>query len=178
MWLEAQGKPTAQTAAARRANELTVGALRPGKDGVGKAFRLYGRAKNGKRGDTEFSWAAWCRNESLYVTTDAAGMIEEVRTEWQRDTVWLDCAESKPKDPWWTSKHLAVGDPASKVISLYGEPASRSPSTKDGRQLELLYYAFDWAGPDVPQILTVLCTLQEDDNPGRVLEITLDAESL
>jgi len=55
---------------------------------------------------------------------------------------------------------------------------SRSPSTKGGQQLELLYYAFDWAGPDVPQILAVLCTPEKDGKPGRVVEITLVAESL
>jgi hypothetical protein len=42
----------------------------------------------------------------------------------------------------------------------------------------LLYYAFDWAGPDVPQILTVLCTVEKNGKPGRVVEMTLDVESL
>jgi hypothetical protein len=42
----------------------------------------------------------------------------------------------------------------------------------------LLYYAFDWAGPDVPQVMEVLCTAQKDGEPGRVVEITLAAASL
>lgn len=55
---------------------------------------------------------------------------------------------------------------------------SRSPSTKNGQPLELLYYAFDWAGPDVPQVLEVVCTAPKDGTPGRVVEITLAASSL
>jgi len=66
----------------------------------------------------------------------------------------------------------------SAVPPLYGEPDSRSPSTKDGQRLELLYYAFDWAGPDVPQVMEVLCTVGQGGKPGRVVEITLAASSL
>jgi hypothetical protein len=42
----------------------------------------------------------------------------------------------------------------------------------------LLYYAFDWAAPDVPQMMEVLCTVEKDGKPGRVIEITLSASSL
>ena len=65
-----------------------------------------------------------------------------------------------------------------KVVQLYAEPDSRSPSTRGGEPLELMYYAFDWAGPDVPQVMEVLCTKEKDGQPGRVLEITLAAPSL
>lgn len=52
-----------------------------------------------------------------------------------------------------------------------GEPDLRSPSTNDGQRLELLCYAFEWAGPDVPQVMTVLGTVEKDDKLGRVVEI-------
>jgi len=42
----------------------------------------------------------------------------------------------------------------------------------------LLYYAFDWAGPDVPQVMEVVCTAPKDGSSGRVAEITLAAGSL
>jgi hypothetical protein len=71
-----------------------------------------------------------------------------------------------------------VWDSTRHVIKLYGEPDSTSPSTKGGQQLELLYYAFDWAGPDVPQVMEVLCTPEKDGKPGRVVEITLAGPSL
>ncbi|MBS1840842.1 MAG: hypothetical protein JST77_08330 [Acidobacteria bacterium] len=77
-----------------------------------------------------------------------------------------------------TGSGLAVSDPAERVVLLYGEPTSRSPSTKNGQPLELLYYAFDWAGPDVPQVMEVVCTVPKDGTPGRVVEITLAAGSL
>lgn len=60
----------------------------------------------------------------------------------------------------------------------HGNPDSRSPSTKNGQPLELLYYAFDWAGPDVPQVMEVVCTAEKEGKPGRVVEITLAAGSL
>ena len=69
-------------------------------------------------------------------------------------------------------------DNAARVVALYGQPDSRSPSTKDGQPLELMYYAFDWAGPDVPQVMEVLCTKAAEGKPGRVMEITLAAPSL
>ena len=69
-------------------------------------------------------------------------------------------------------------DATSRVVRLYGEPDSRSPSTKDRERLELLYYAFDWAGPELPQVMEMLCTVEKDGKPGRVVETTLAASSL
>jgi hypothetical protein len=76
------------------------------------------------------------------------------------------------------ASQLPLEDSASRVMDIYGKRDSRSPSTKGGQQLELLYYAFDWAGPDVPQVMEVLCTMEKDGKPGRVVEITLAAPSL
>jgi hypothetical protein len=64
------------------------------------------------------------------------------------------------------------------LAQLYGQPDSKSPSTRDGQPLELWYYAFDWAGSDVPQVLEVLCTREANGKPGQVVEITLAAPSL
>ena len=69
-------------------------------------------------------------------------------------------------------------DACPRVIALYGEPNWRGPSTKDGRELELLFYPFDWAGPDVPQVMEVLCTPAKEGKSGRVVEIMLAAASL
>ena len=79
---------------------------------------------------------------------------------------------------WLTGHGLLIGSSCSRTFELYGQPGSRGPSTKDGQQLELLYYAFDWAGPDVPQVMAVLCTPGSSAKPGRVVEITLMAPSL
>jgi hypothetical protein len=77
-----------------------------------------------------------------------------------------------------TGMGLRLGDSAARMVQFYGQTNSRSPSTKDGQQLELLYYAFDWAGPDVPQLMEVLCSMEKDGEPGRVVEIALAASSL
>lgn len=158
-------------------NELTLAGLRPGRDHVRKAVGAYGKPETGKKGDSQFSWDESCRAESLYVNADASGKIQEIRAELHQNWVALDC-QSQPRSPWRTGRNLVLGEPGSRVSKLYGEPDSRSPSTKDGQRLELLYYAFDWAGPDVPQVMEVLCTVEKDGKPARVVEITLAAPSL
>jgi hypothetical protein len=174
--LGASGKQTPRTAALRK-NELTLADLRPGRDGVKKAVGFYRKPATGTIGASQFSWEQVCRKETLHVTVDTQGAIAEVRVEFHENMVVMDCVP-EGRSSWRTGRNLATGDAVSRVIKLYGEPDSRSPSTKDGQQLELLYYAFDWAGPDVPQILTVLCTPEKNGQPGRVVEITLDASSL
>jgi hypothetical protein len=161
---------------ARRANELTLAGIRPGRDKIARVFNMYGKAKTGRKGETQFSWVH-CQPEVLFVTTDQAGVVQETRVDLRQDVLELDC-ERKPEIAWKTGKRLENGDLASRVLRLYGEPDSRSPSTKDGQRLELLYYAFDWAGPDVPQVMEVLCTVENDRMPARVVEITLAASSL
>ena len=44
----------------------------------------------------------------------------------------------------------------------------------EGRELEFLFYAFDWAGPEVPQVMEVTC----ERSTGRVVKITLAFPSL
>ena len=162
---------------ARRANELSLAGIRPGRDKIAKVLSIYGKPKTGKKGETQFSWEIHCQPEVLFVTTDQAGVVQEIRVDLRQDVLELDC-ERKPEIAWKTGKRLENGDLASRVMKLYGKPDSRSPSTKDGQRLELLYYAFDWAGPDVPQVMEVLCTVEKDGEPGRVVEITLAASSL
>jgi hypothetical protein len=160
----------------RKRNELQLASLRPGRDTFVKARSLYGKPKIGTKGDTTFSWTTDLRSERLTVTTDSGGLIQEIRAEHRDDLVIVD---GEPQgSPWRTGRNLAIGDPAARVEKLYGKPDSRSPSTKGGQRLELLYYAFDWAGPDVPQVMEVVCTVGIDGEPGRVVEITLAASSL
>lgn len=157
-------------------NELRLASLRPGRDRLAKARSLYGMPESGSQGDTTFSWTTDERSERLTITTDPRGLIQEIRAEHREDLVIMD---GDPQySPWRTGKNLAIGDPATRVEKIYGKPDSRSPSTKGGQRLELLYYAFDWAGPDVPQVMEVVCTVGKDGEPWRVVEITLAASSL
>jgi len=169
-------KPASRRVSAHRANELTLAGLRPGRDTATRAIQLYKRPRKSDSQTNQMSWGATCQTQTLFLDLDSDKTIRVVRaieTSWSRG----ECRALSP-GPWKTGRGLGVGDAAEKVVELYGEPESRSPSTKDGQPLELMYYAFDWAGPEVPQVMEVLCTKAAEGKPGRVMEITLAAPSL
>jgi hypothetical protein len=166
-----------QRASALRMNELTLAGMRPGRDMVAKAVLKFRMPSLSKSGEQEYSWNDQCRHEILHAEVGPSGMVREIRVAAGLDHSRFGCA-APSRSRWRTGRNLVIGDPSGRIIRLYGEPDSRSPSTKDGQRLELLYYAFDWAGPDVPQVMEVLCTVEKDGKPGRVVEITLAASSL
>ncbi|HXR34229.1 MAG TPA: hypothetical protein VN830_11000 [Verrucomicrobiae bacterium] len=168
--------PAPEKVGAKRANELTLAGLRPGRDGATKATSLYHKWSTWPATkDEQLAWWDNCRGQIFAIGLDGGQRIQVLRVT--RGPQVGDCVIKKPT-LWKTGLGLRVGDPASRVVQLYGEPDSRSPSTKDGQPLELWYYAFDWAGPDVPQVMEVLCTREKDGQPGYVVEITLAAPSL
>jgi hypothetical protein len=137
--------------------------------------------RNPTKKDPENHLAEWltCDGDVLNVDFDENGIIQSVWTSKTKTRSPRGCVESVTMAlQLSTGLGLQLGDTAARVLQLYGQPDSRSPSTKDGQQLELLYYAFDWAGPDVPQLMEVLCTVEKDGKPGRVVEITLAVSSL
>jgi hypothetical protein len=159
---------------AHRGNELTLAGLRPGEDSAAKASRMYRRWLPGPdTKEDQLSWSDQCHGLKLVVDLDGKRKIQVLRL-----TKWIIAGDCFKPAPWKTGRGLRLGDATVKVTKLYGEPDSRSPSTKDGQPLELWYYAFDWAGPDVPQVMEVLCTKEKDGQPGWVEEITLAAPSL
>ena len=164
-----------------RSNELTLAGLRPGRDTTAKAIRLYGKPDSLSPDHQSLNWA-FEADAAFYLNleVDKANVLQLVRVSRGPGPSGVNL----PKHgafflrAWQSGRGLAAGALASRVVELYGEPDSRSPSTKDGQQLELLYYAFDWAGADVPQVMEVLCTVAKGGKPGRVVEITLAAPSL
>jgi len=170
-------KSAAKKATAKRANELTLAGLRPGKDSLARAAEVNKKFGSGKELQGEQTgWFDVCRDLSLTIDSNKAAEIQVIRlAEWPRSTT--DCTKLLP-GPWKTGLGLLVGDSAGKVAELYGKPDSRSPSTKGGQPLELWYYAFDWAGAEVPQVMEVLYTREAEGKPGRVVEITLAGPSL
>jgi len=200
---EARQKPTPKATAAKKANELTLAGLRPGRDSVTKAKTKFG-TKNMSATDGVIFWSCgdWKMTLDLDARTAVRAVIVSDSTfgkghpqappSHQAKNIPIPCYLQTTstavsvekgeglnlKNLWTTGKGLALGDPVERLTSLYGAPDSRSPSTKDGERLELLYYAFDWAGPDVPQVMEVVCTVETDGAPGRVVEITLAASSL
>jgi hypothetical protein len=170
-------RPAAKIAASHRANELTLAGLRPGKDSMLRAKQLNQRVDpKSVTHDTQTVWLDTCRSQVLAVDFDTEQTIQVIRAASNSGPA-AHCPATGPS-AWRTGRGLGMGDSAAKLLSLYGEPDSRSPSTKGGQPLELWYYAFDWAGANVPQVMEVLCTVEKDGQPGRVVEITLAAPSL
>ncbi len=156
----------------RRANELTLAGLRPGKDEASKVRRLFKYADVLKEYPTHMGWHDGCIDHLLMVQFEPNGRIKTVEVA---HADWCDpnCTiQEKELRKWKTGRGLAIYDSRERVTQLYGLPQSISPSTEGGRELELMFYAFDWAGPDVPQVMEV--TLEK----GRVVKILLAAESL
>ncbi len=162
-----------------RANELTLAGLRPGKDTLATAEKRYKPKYRNPARDTNGTKEWWdaCNGRSLNVDIDSKGVVQSVTV-----SALAPRAEEcnvKPGDPlgqrfWATGRGLKLSDPRDRVIELYGEPASSGPSTKGTRELESLFYAFDWAGSDVPQVMEVAC----ERSTGRVIEIMLASPSL
>jgi hypothetical protein len=170
-------KPEATKSSAHRANELTLAGLRPGQDSATRGIELNGKPTN-KSDDqnSQMVWDAICQKGTLFVDLDGAKRVQVIRVT-INPKAQKDCFIPW-HDTWKTGRGLGLADPATRVLQLYGKPDSRSPSTKEGQPLELWYYAFDWAGADVPQVMEVLCTREADGKPGRVVEITLAGPSL
>jgi hypothetical protein len=155
------------------ANELTLAGFRPGRDLLATAEKRF-KVKHisEQRAPGIVLWRDDCSGHAVRLEVDAKGVIQAV-------TVTTLAAKNGPcgdrpgdfLDPknWTTGRGLRIGDPQDRVMELYGDPNSNGPALKDGQELDLLSYQFDWAGSDVPQVMEVLC----DRDTGRVLEITL-----
>jgi hypothetical protein len=177
----------------RGRNELTLGGLRPGKDSIEKAKSIY---KNGYLGNDPLPdpliWVVFSRKTRTQLRFEAnaqhiiknitaspgLAVLEGNHNPQIEIRPFLVADRRMEVEVWKTGAGLGLGDSCRKTPVLYGDPYSRSSSTKGGQRLELLHYAFDWAGPDVPQVMEVLCTPEKDGKPGRVVEITLTAPSL
>ena len=190
-------KPITKQIAAHRINELTLAGLRPGKDRIEQAKKLYGTAMTSLAADNEgASFRGNCTGQLLRVDADRSGLIQQIivtadplpsgKTEQSisncsgTEVSWpykgLNTARVEFK--WRTGRGVPLGANVGELTRNYGPPDSKSPSTRNGQPLELWYYAFDWAGENVPQVMEVLCTRETDGKPGQVVEITLAAPSL
>ena len=164
----------------RRINEYTLAGLRPGRSTLEHARDLFRAGFFTHPSAGISSLASPCNNQEMEINTGAGVVVDSVRIQTNEpaiDTAKYHCGKNGGWH-WSTGKGLRIGNVKARVVAIYGEPNSVSPSTKNGQPLELLYYAFDWAGSDVPQVMEVVCTVPKDGTPGRVVEITLAASSL
>jgi hypothetical protein len=169
---------SAAKAGAHPANETLLAGLRPGRDTFAVAEKRF-KAKN-LTDDKDSSIKEWrddCSGRAIRIELDAKSVIQSV-TITTLSPQEGKCGEKKVDflDPrnWVTGLGLRIGDSQDQIVGLYGEPNSSGPATKNGQELALMYYQFDWAGSDVPQVMEVLCAR----DTGRVVEITLAFPSL
>jgi len=166
--------------AAPRVHELTLAKLRPGVSTRAGAERLFRRPKapapsaaQQSAGDAE--WLDGCTGRWLLLDLHDDGRIRSITVS-ALGARWPDCPANPPDwlqtRSWRTGRGLSLGAARARVEQLYGPPQSSGPSTQQGRTLELMFYSFDWAGDDVPQVMEI--TLER----GRVVQITLAASSL
>ena len=173
-WVLAQSSRTPP-----RANELTLAGLRPGRDALAAALKRYSEkyVSGDRAADDVKQWRDPCTGRTLSLELDSRSMIQAITVS------SLIPQEGKCDDQrfgtvavqdWVTGRGLRLGDTQDRVVQLYGEPNSSGPSVNGDRELEFLYYAFDWAGADVPQVMEIHCAREN----GRVVEMTLAFPSL
>ena len=167
-----------QVGAIRHTNEILLAGLRPGRDTFAvaeKRFKAKNLSEEPNSGSKE--WRDDCSGRSIHLEVDAKSVIQSV-TITTLGAQEGKCSDRRPDflDPrnWLTGLGLRMGDSQDRVVGLYGEPNSSGPASKNRQELELMYYQFDWAGSDVPQVMEILCAR----DTGRVVEITLAFPSL
>jgi hypothetical protein len=169
---------SAGQSAIRHTNETQLAGLRPGRDTFTVAEKRF-KSKNliEEPNSSTKEWRDDCSGRSIRLEVDAKSVIQSVTIT----TLGIQegkCSDRRPDflDPrnWLTGLGLRMGDSQDRVVGLYGEPNSSGPASKNRQELEMMYYQFDWAGSDVPQVMEVLCAR----DTGRVVEITLAFPSL
>jgi len=170
--------PGAGQTAIRHTNETLLAGLRPGRDTFAVAEKRFkGKSLSEEPNSGSREWRDDCSGRSIHLEIDAKTVIQSV-TITTLGTQEGKCSDRRPDflDPrnWLTGLGLRMGDSQDRVTGLYGEPNSSGPASKNRQELELMYYQFDWAGSDVPQVMEVLCAR----DTGRVVEITLAFPSL
>ena len=164
--------------AVHRGNETMLAGLRPGRDTFAAAEKRFKAKDLSEDKDSGVKvWRDDCSGRAIRLELDVKSVIQSV-TITSLDPQSGKCGEKRvdfldPKN-WVTGLGLRIGDSQDQIVALYGEPNSSGPATKNGKELALMYYQFDWAGSDVPQVMEVLCAR----DTGRVVEITLAYPSL
>jgi hypothetical protein len=167
------------TAKDTRSNELTIAGFRPGQDMLAAARTRIGKKlpMTEDEPDRVVSWHEFCYGQNLKIEADKSGVIQVLDLSAMEPMHRCSpeaLAASQQTGYWRTGRGLALGDSRKRVLALYGPPGSNGPSQEGDERRELLYYAFDWAGSDVPQVMEISC----DKATGRVVEIMLAFPSL
>jgi hypothetical protein len=162
-----------------RVNELTLAGLRPGRDKIVEPQKSFRELTLDPDSKDALVWGDICTHRQMRVEVDADKKIQTITLSYgYKSEIKAKClpsASSPEVLKLVQSGHgLNLGDACIRVSQIYGKAESQSPSVKGGEKLKLLFYSFDWAGSDVPQVMEVTC------NPAtnQVVEIMLAAASL
>ncbi len=171
--------PAAPTTKEARANELSVAGFRPGRDTLAAARIKIGKKLSATEDEPDrvVTWYEFCYGKELRIEADSHGVIQSLDLTSMEPLHRCSpeaLAASQQTWYWKTGRGLSLGDSRKRVLAIYGTPVSNGPSQEGDEHRELLYYAFDWAGSDVPQVMEVTC----DKATGRVVEIMLAFPSL
>jgi hypothetical protein len=170
--------PASPQRSLHRANETLLAGLRPGRDTLAVAEKRFKSKKPADGQDSGIKeWRDECSGRAIRLELNAKSVIQSV-TITTLESQEGKCGEKRldfldPKN-WVTGEGLRIGDSQDRIVGYYGEPNSSGPAAKNGKELDLMYYQFDWAGSEVPQVMEVLCAR----DTGRVVEITLAFPSL
>lgn len=149
----------------KRANEITLAGLRPGKANLEGTYREFPKeAADHYFPDTpnSTSWYEPCNWQEMTVQFDSNGLVQSVTVSQVGERGILHCNEQAgtrhSRSRLGTGHGLLLKDRCERVQEIYGKPQSESPSENGSEAVESLSYSFDWAGPKVPQTMTVLCS--------------------
>jgi hypothetical protein len=163
----------------KRANELTLAGLRPGRDKIVAPQKTFRELDRDESATDALLWGDVCTHRELRVELDANQVVQTVTVDNNyKPEIMAKClpivmAPSRLK-LLATGHRLQLGDACDRVAEIYGKPESLNPSVRGSEQLELSLYSFDWAGVGVPQVMEVSC----DASSKKVVAITLAAATL
>jgi len=163
----------------KRASELTLAGLRPGRHKIVAPQKTFRELDRDESATDALLWGDVCTHRELRVELDANKVVQTVTVDNNyKPEIMAKClpivmAPSRLK-LLATGHGLQLGDSCDRVAEIYGKPESESPSVRGSEQLELSLYSFDWAGPSVPQVMEVSC----DASSKKVVAITLAASTL
>lgn len=162
-----------------RTNELTLAGLRPGRDKILEPQKTFRELTLDPDHKDAILWGDICTHRQMRIELDADKKIQTITLSYgYKSEIMAKCLPSVSSPEVLklvqTGRGLNLSDPCLRVIQIYGKAESQSPSVRGNEKLKLFFYSFDWAGPNVPQVMEVTC------NPAtnQVVEIVLAAASL
>lgn len=172
--------PIGQTQQARsRVNELTLAGLRPGRDKIVEPQKSFRELTLDPDSKDAILWGDICTHRQMRIELDADKRIQTIALSYgYKPEIKAKCLPSVSSPEVLklvqTGHGLNLGDACIRASQIYGKPESQSPSVKGNEKLKLFLYSFDWAGPNVPQVMEVTC----NPTTNQVVEIMLAAASL